>query len=206
LANYVLNLDDPAGRARYVQQIFQERRGAAFALPEVSHQETYESGQPRPALSARNACGQLAASGDATARAKTSLELVLGHDRLDLGKFPDLVTNRRRVASGKHIAAAAALARNAGNHLTASLSGYQRAKVALVSLLATLLAAALGRFALGPGVRMLGARWYRGVARRQLLDPLFESFDPRLVPSNQGFYKSPSRLCLRRQFQSIGML
>ncbi len=96
---------------------------------------------------------------------------VLGDVRLDLGQFPHLVTQRVGIAAGQLAAAAPALRRLEFLHLVAVFARNERP---LVFRVARLTAAALRRFPLPrrrgrPGVRMLRARWQRGVLRRLAL-------------------------------------
>lgn len=95
----ILQLDRLARAARLPLDRFEEQRRATFALSEAGHQQPDERRQSRPALAGRHVGGKLSTSGLAAARAFPPLTLVLDDDRLDLGQLPNLMPQRRKIAS-----------------------------------------------------------------------------------------------------------
>ncbi len=126
------------------------------------------------------------------ARTRQPVPLVLGHVRLDLRQFPDLMPQRLRVAARE--------LRPACRH-SLGRSGYTSAHwsvgITLVGLLVAGLSATVpfrlpSRW-LRPGVRVLRAGWQRGVLRRlalrlpfQLLDPCFQLGNLRQQQADDG--------------------
>ena len=106
--------------------------------------------------------------------------LILGDERLDFRKFPDLMTQRFGIGPAEFFAATAALLRQARHHALTLLDGNQIAFVLLVSGLSAALAGRLGFVADRLGMRMRGRRGQRGIRGRFAAGQLcFEMRDAR---------------------------
>lgn len=163
LGGAVLQGHPPAGTGGLVENHAQKLGDAAFGLAEAGHEQTAESDQPRPGLAGGDAVGQVAAGG-AAAGTDEAVSLVFGDQWLDLGQFPNLMTQGFGVGAGQGFAAASAGRRQAGHDGLALLDGDQGPFVLGMPRLAA------GRAALGAfgsqrlGVRVRGRRRQGGIA------------------------------------------
>jgi len=124
------------------------------------------------------------------------MPLVLGHMRLDLRQFPDLVPQRLGVAPGELLAAASALGRLQRLHLVAVLGGDQRSLVFLMPRLSA-------PFLLRPTLRGRGFRvgMHRAGRQRGVLgrfSPAFQLLDPCLQSGNLCQQQADDGLGFRR--------
>ena len=151
----------PGRTGGLVENRAHEQGGPPLRLTKARHEDGGESDQSRPGLSGRHALREFAAGG-ATARADEAVPLIFGDDRLDLGKFPDLMAKRLGIDAGERFAAAAALARNDRDDSGTLFGGDQRTVVFVVSRLTAAFA-----FRLDLGRRRLVVRMRgRGGLRR----------------------------------------
>ena len=107
------------------------------------------------------------------------MPLIFGHDRLDVGQFPDLMANRFGVRTRQRLAASTAGVGHKPNDIVTLLWRNQFSVMLLMSLLPatfSLLAISPGTFRFG--MRMLCARWQRRVLRRKFLNLVFQASDP----------------------------
>ena len=124
------------------------------------------------------------------------MALIFGHDRLDLGQFPDLMPQRFLVVARELCAATSAFVRFQPFHVVAFITGNQRS---LMLFMAWLSAAFLLGFSfrqLRFGVRMPAAGRQGGVLRR--FSPTLQPFDPRFQFGDLGQQQPDDGLCLRR--------
>ena len=175
----VLDLHGQRRATRLAQQRAEELGRPPLALTIVGHQQRGERHQPRPRLALRHARGQFRTACFSTARARQPMPLVLGHVRLDLGHFPDLMPQRLRVAARELRAAASALGRLESLHVVAFVGWNQRSFVLFVAGLAAAFLFGFSLRRLRPGVRMLRAGRQRGVLRRLALHLPLQRLDPR---------------------------
>ena len=116
----VLDLDRQRRRARLTQKRGEELRRAPLALTIVGHQQRDEGHQPRSRLALRHAAAAASAQRCLAATGtRQPMPLIFGHDRLDLGEFPDLMPQRFRVAARELRAATSALGRSQRLHVVA---------------------------------------------------------------------------------------
>lgn len=100
------------------------------------------------------------------------MQLIFGDRRLDFGNLPHLMPQGLGVSSAQRFAAPTAFGRLAGDHFDTAIDRYQKAFVLDVSrLTANFPLGILNRLLRRPGMRMLGRRRLRRIARisRQLL-------------------------------------
>ena len=102
----------------------EEGGGPAFGLAEAGHEQGAEGDQSRPRLAGGNADGQVAAGG-AAAVADESMALIFGNEGLDVGQFPDLMTERFGIDAGQGLAATSARLRHTAHDGLALLHGDQ---------------------------------------------------------------------------------
>jgi hypothetical protein len=173
-----------------IQHLFQEQRHASLALFEAAHEQRGQRHQSRTALADRHARGKPGASAGRASATRQPVQLVLRHQRFDLGNVPHLMSQWLGVAAGQPFAAAAAGPGLHGDDRLTLIRGDQRPLVLEMSRLAARLPAALAFLGLGLCMRMLAARRQRRVSRR-LVQTRFKFGDLRQQQPN-------NRLRLRR--------
>jgi hypothetical protein len=132
-------------------------------LPEATHQKGDECRQPRAGLTGRDASRQFRTSRLGAAAANESVALVFCDVRLDLRQFPDLMPQRRRIASAQTLTATTALARFERLNVVALLRGEQRPLVLGMARLTASFPFRLGLRGWRFGVRMLRTRRERRI-------------------------------------------
>jgi hypothetical protein len=135
LGGAVLQSDQPASASRLVENHTQELRGPTFGLAKAGHQQPGKGDEPWPGLSARHS-GWQRATGEATARTDQSVPLIFRDDRLNVGKFPDLMAEGIGIDASQHLAATSALGRYAQHHFLTLLRGNQSPLVFVMAWLA----------------------------------------------------------------------
>ena len=126
LGGTVLQVDHPAGAGGLVENRVQKVSGAAFGLAKAGHEQRNKGDQARTGLPAGHAPGQFAA-GRATTGANQPVLLVFDDERLNLGEFPNLMTQGLGIQTIEFFATASANGGHARDHLVALLRGNQRA-------------------------------------------------------------------------------
>ena len=135
LGDVVLQFDQPTGARGLIQNHAHELSGPSLRLAKTGHEHASEGNEPRPGLAGGHALGKLAAGAQA-ARADEPMPLILGDDRFEFGKFPDLVPQGLGIDAGERFATAAALAGNARDDFATLFGRKERPLVFFVAGLA----------------------------------------------------------------------
>lgn len=138
LGSAVLQQHQVSRTGGLIQNGAQELGRPPLGLSKAGHQQGSEGDELRASLAGRHTVGKFRTSA-ATARADQAMALILGDVRLDLGKFPDLMTQRFGIDTGERLATTATLGGDEGNHLLTLFWWNQRSFVFIVSGLAAAL-------------------------------------------------------------------
>ena len=166
----VLQTDQPRGARGLIENHAHELRRSPLRLTKARHQESGEGDEPRAGLAGGHALGEFAA-GAASARADKSMPLIFDDDGRDLGKIPDLMTERGGIDAGERLAAPTTCRREDRNDLLTLLRRQQRTLVLFMTGLTAAFSGGLGLGRRRLVVRMSRRGRLRRIGGRGALQP-----------------------------------